>query len=86
MSSKYPRRASRYELPILLMGALLLVAFITCFVQPMAAQESRGTVRGVVTDPTHAVVPGAKVTLRNIDTNVERSMQADSSGFYIFDL
>lgn len=85
MLSKYARRASRYELPILLTGALL-VAFITCFVQPMAAQEYRGTIRGVVTDPTHAVVPNAKVTLRNVNTTIEKSVQTDSSGFYIFDL
>jgi len=66
------------------MGALL-VAFITYFVQPVAAQESRATVRGVVTDPTHAVVPGAKVTLHNIATNVDLVRQADASGFYVFD-
>jgi hypothetical protein len=66
------------------MGALL-VAFISCFVQPVAAQEYRGTVRGVVTDPTHAVVPGAKVTLLNINTNVERTVRTDSGGFYLFD-
>ncbi|MGO8735921.1 MAG: carboxypeptidase regulatory-like domain-containing protein [Terriglobia bacterium] len=84
MSSKYSRRASRFELPIVLMGALL-VALFTCFVQPMAAQESRGKIRGVVTDPTHAVVPGAKVTLRNTGTGVETVHDADSSGFYIFD-
>jgi hypothetical protein len=84
MSSKHPRTVSKYGLPILLMGALL-VAFITCFVQPVAAQESRGTVRGVVSDPTHAVVPGAQVTLRNIATDVDRVAKADSSGFYVFD-
>jgi hypothetical protein len=66
------------------MGALL-VAFITSFVQPMAAQESRATVRGVITDPTHAVVPGAKVTLHNVGTNVDRVKEADPSGFYVFD-
>ena len=43
MVKKYARWASRYELPILLTGALL-VAFITCFVQPVAAQESRAWV------------------------------------------
>jgi hypothetical protein len=69
---------------MLLMGVLLLGAFIPCFVQPMAAQEYRATVRGVITDPTHAVVPGAKVTLRNINTAVEKVMEADPSGFYIF--
>ena len=84
MLSKYSRRASRYEFPILLMGALL-VAFITCFVQPMAAQESRATVRGVVSDPTQAVVPGAKVTLNNVATGVDRVKETDASGFYVFD-
>jgi hypothetical protein len=81
---KYVRRASGYELPFLLTGALL-VAFIACFVQPLSAQESRGTIRGEVTDPTHAVVPNAKVTLHNVGTGVEVIKQVDSSGFYVFD-
>jgi len=67
-----------------LTGALL-VAFVTCFVQPLGAQESRGTIRGVVTDPTHAVVPGAKVTLHNAATGVDVVAAADSSGFYAFE-
>lgn len=83
-SSKRTRGASRCGLPGLLSGALL-VAFMTCLVQPLAAQESRGTVRGVVSDPTHAVVPGAKVTLHNVASGVELSHQADNSGFYVFD-
>jgi len=64
---QHARRASGYELPFLLTGALLM-AFIACFVQPLSAQESRGTIRGEVTDPTHAVVPNAKVTLHNVGT------------------
>jgi hypothetical protein len=51
----------------------------------VGAQESRATVRGVVSDPTHAVVPGAKVTLHNTATNVDLVRQADASGFYVFD-
>jgi hypothetical protein len=51
----------------------------------VAAQESRGAVRGVVTDPTHAVVPGAKVTLHNTATGVEVVKPADSGGFYAFE-
>jgi len=84
MVRKHARWASRLELPVLLTGALL-VAFITCFVQPMAAQESRATIRGVISDPTQAVVPGAKVTLHNAATNVDRVKDADTSGFYVFD-
>ncbi len=81
---KYARRASGYELPFLLAGALL-VALIACFVQPLSAQESRGTIRGEVTDPTHAAVPNAKVTLHNAFTGVEVIKQVDTSGFYVFD-
>ena len=84
MLRKYARWASGYELPFLLTGALLL-ALSTCFVQPMSAQESRGTVRGAVTDPTHAVVPGARATLRNTASNVQTLETTDSSGFYLFD-
>jgi hypothetical protein len=51
----------------------------------MAAQESRGAIRGSVTDPTHAVVPGAKVTLHNVAMNTDIVQQADSSGFYAFE-
>jgi hypothetical protein len=82
--TKYARRASGYELPFLLAVALL-VALIACFVQPLSAQESRGTIRGEVTDPTHAVVPNAKVTLHNVGTGVELTKQVDASGFYVFD-
>jgi hypothetical protein len=32
------------------------------------AQSDRGTITGVVTDPAAAVVPGAKVTVKNVDT------------------
>ena len=75
------RTASRYGL---LLG-VLLVAFATCFVQPLSAQQSTGTVRGVVSDPTHAVVPGAKVTLHNTGSDVDVVVQADTSGYYLFD-
>ena len=81
--TKHARKASGYELLFLLTGALL-VAFIT-FVQPLSAQESRGTIRGEVTDPTHAVVPNAKVTLHNVGTGAELTKQVDTSGFYVFD-
>ena len=78
--TRYTRTVSRLGLIAALVASLL--AF---FVQPLAAQESRATVRGVVSDPTHAVVPGAKVTLHNVATNVDAVREADASGFYVFD-
>jgi hypothetical protein len=43
-----------------------------------------GKIIGTVTDPTGAVVPGAKVTLRNPNTGLVRTLQTDASGSYEF--
>src|SRR5215468_10399329 len=50
-----------------------------------SAQTSRGTVSGVVTDQTGAVVSGAGVTLTSAATSVSRSTVTNSEGFYRFD-
>jgi hypothetical protein len=51
----------------------------------LPAQTSRGTVTGVVTDPSGAVVPNAKVTLTQKETNVTRETATNSAGLYRFD-
>jgi hypothetical protein len=50
-----------------------------------SAQESRGRVQGTVGDPSHAAVSNAKVTLKNMNTGVEATREADAAGHYIFD-
>src|SRR5215468_2254989 len=50
-----------------------------------SAQTSRGTVSGVVTDQTGAVVSGAGVTLTSAATSVSRSTVTNGEGFYRFD-
>jgi hypothetical protein len=50
------------------------------------AQEYRGRIQGAVTDPSDAVIPGATVTLLNINTNAAVRRQTDESGRYLFDL
>src|ERR671936_91209 len=50
-----------------------------------AAQTSRGTVSGTVTDSTGAVIAGAKVELTNKGTGVTRSTVTNSVGLYRFD-
>jgi len=44
------------------------------------AQSDRGNITGLVTDPSGAVVPAAKVTAIQVTTNVARSTVASSSG------
>ena len=70
----------------------LLISLLACLgLVPLTAgiagaQEYRGRVQGAVTDPSNAVVVGATVTLRNINTSIETVRTTDSTGHYLFDL
>jgi hypothetical protein len=46
-------------------------------------QTFRGTILGDVRDAAGASVPGARVTIRNVDTGVERNTVSDETGFYL---
>src|ERR1700674_1984358 len=46
------------------------------------ASLERGVIRGIVTDQQGAVVPGAEVTIKNVDTNVEIHATTNGAGFY----
>jgi len=46
------------------------------------AQSFRGTIRGTVTDATGSVMAGAKVTVHNIDTGIDRTTQTNEAGEY----
>jgi len=45
-----------------------------------------GTVDGIVTDPSGALLTGIKVTLQNIDTGVSRDATTNDSGYFFFPL
>ncbi len=47
-----------------------------------SAQTFRGTRLGTVTDPSGAVLPGAKVTAKNTGTGLERSTETSADGSY----
>jgi len=57
----------------------------TLFAGSSIAQELRGRVQGLVTDPTEAVVAGASVTLRNVNTGVDTTRETNQVGHYVFD-
>jgi hypothetical protein len=48
----------------------------------LVAQTFRGTILGTVTDPQGAVVAGAAVTVRNVNTGLERTTQTSADGSY----
>ena len=65
--------------------AFALLATLALLVpQPAAAQAtvSTGSIQGTVTDPSGAVVPGAKVTITNPATAAEIRLTASSGGVY----
>jgi hypothetical protein len=49
-----------------------------------SAQVTTGSIRGIVTDPQGAVVPGAKVTLTRRDTNTSQTAQTTGEGEFQF--
>jgi hypothetical protein len=65
----------------LLALCLFLLANATAFAQ---SQVNAADLRGTVTDETGAVISGAKVTLRNEQTNDARETTADGNGVYQF--
>ncbi|MEZ5393177.1 MAG: TonB-dependent receptor [Bryobacterales bacterium] len=72
-----------------LVAARLVAAAVLCFTafapSEGFAQELRGRVQGVVSDTSGAVIPGAAVTLRNVNTNVSTDRQTNEVGAYVFD-
>jgi outer membrane receptor protein involved in Fe transport len=48
----------------------------------LSAQTFRGTILGTVTDPSGAVIAGAKVTVKNVGTGLERVTETSADGSY----
>src|SRR5271169_6482819 len=64
---------------------LILVASILAMRVPAMAQgETTSAIVGSVTDPTGAAIPGATVTVTNIENGLKRSVKADESGRFSF--
>jgi Carboxypeptidase regulatory-like domain/TonB dependent receptor len=61
---------------------LRVVAAVVLFGVAVHAQTFRGTILGTVTDSSGAVVPGAKVAVRNANTGLERTSQTSADGSY----
>jgi len=61
--------------------ALLLLSFA---LGGLAHAQSTASLNGIVTDPTGAAVPNAKVVATNQATGVEKTTQSDEAGAYLF--
>lgn len=70
---------SRYSL------TFSVVFFLTLGLAVHSCAQGAGTaeIRGTITDPTGAVVPDAAVTVRSLDTGVQRNLSTNEAGIYL---
>jgi hypothetical protein len=52
-------------------------------VSALVAQTNFGRISGAVTDPSGASIPGAKVSIINVDTQAVRNVTTDEHGFFV---
>jgi hypothetical protein len=63
---------------VLLLGALTLPPMV------LAQQQSiNGSIRGTITDPSNAPIPGVSVTVKNLDTGFTRQVTTSTDGVYL---
>src|ERR1022692_249025 len=58
----------------------LLPVFVSLGV--LYAQGELASITGEVTDSAQAIMPGVKITVRNVDTNVGRTMETNTEGYF----
>lgn len=61
----------------------ILASLFLLFTAFAFAQSFRGSIRGVVTDPSGGVIPNAKVTAKNVATGLRRETSTGAEGAYV---
>src|SRR5580658_10891733 len=64
------------------MRTRIVLVFVLLAALTVSAQTFRGTILGTATDPSGAVLPGAKVTVKNVGTGLERTTETSADGSY----
>lgn len=67
-----------------LFSAIAMFVLPLIFILPAHGQMDQGTITGVVTDKSGAVIANARLTLVSIDTGLTLKTKSDGAGFYSF--
>ncbi|MBV9746494.1 MAG: carboxypeptidase regulatory-like domain-containing protein, partial [Acidobacteriia bacterium] len=68
----------------IIQASLLIVPLLASFPRPAFSQVAgASTLAGTVTDASGAIVPEARITIRNEDTDAEREVLTNSAGIYV---
>lgn len=81
-----PRKANRAGNRVLLMALFAWAVMLASSFTVAFAQSATGQFNGHVTDQNGAAVPGATVTLSDLQTNLNRTTQTNGEGLYEFPL
>src|SRR5215469_821912 len=61
-----------------------MVAFWFLMAAPVPAQFTTASLSGIVTDASGASIPGATVTVMNLDTGFRQTVASGATGEYLF--
>jgi hypothetical protein len=62
---------------------ILTLCIVSLLAVPMVAQKTSGTIRGVVTDPSGAVLANIPVEITNSETGLARTVTTNAQGEYV---
>src|SRR6266404_3440004 len=65
------------------LGISMLVILAIAPLVSAQTQITTGTIQGTVTDTNGAIVPGANVEIKNLDTNLSRTLTTDDGGRFV---
>ena len=65
-------------------AAILGVCFAAAMPGAADAQSTFGSIRGIASDATGAVIPGSTVTLHSVDENTNQTATSDNDGAFLF--
>jgi outer membrane receptor for ferrienterochelin and colicin len=65
------------------LGLSVLVILVVALAVGAQTQITTGTIQGTVTDANGAVMPGANVEIKNLDTNLSKTLTTDEGGRFV---
>lgn len=64
-------------------GFCVLVTLVLALTDAAQTQITTGTIQGTVTDANGAIMPGANVEIKNLDTNLSKTLTTDEGGRFV---
>ncbi len=85
MTNKAPAKTMTMHSKCAIYLALVGILATLLFSSPVAlGQGATAAMNGSILDPTGAAVPGAEVSLKNLDNGVAQSATSNAEGRYVF--